>query len=342
MHRPWYATDVQVARAPDFKETARNQTEIRRAVDAASRTVDGDLQRRFYPEVATREFTRIGWNARSCRPILFLDRHELVALDTLTVDGTAVDAANLVLRPQDGPPFSRIEFTDNAGVKARAVDVQITGTWGYDDRTASAGELAAAVDDTATTTVDVTDSAAVGTGDLLNIEAERVLVTDRTMLDTDQDLAADLTASVADTTVTVADGTGYSVGEVLLLDSERMLVVDIAGNELTVRRAWDGSVLAAHIAPADILALRRLTVERGVLGTTAATHAQGTAVTGQVYPGPVMAYTVALALQELLGESSGYGRGVAVSGSETQIGGRGLDQIRNDAQRSHGRPFLVR
>lgn len=337
---PWYVSADKVARALDSKETARNQIEIERAVSAASRSVDGDLLRRFYPEVATYSFAR----PAGCGRVLFLDNEidvDLVSLGTLTVDGAAVAADDFDLLPADGPPFSRIEFGTSVsfGSTRRPIRAADT-TWGYDDRTASAGDLAAAISDTTGTGVDVTDSAVIGVGDLLNIETERVVVTDRAMLDTGQDLAADLAASVADTTVTVADGTGYSVGEVLLVDSERMLVVDIAGNDLTVRRAWDGSVLAAHTAPTDILALRRLTVERGVLGTTAATHTQGTAVTRQVYPGPVVAYTVALALQELLGESSGYGREVAVSGSGTQVGGRGLDQIRDDARRGYRRILL--
>lgn len=331
--RPWYATREAVKAAPDVKETARNDRQVDRAIDAASRSVDGELKRRFYPEVATRSFP-----APRGR-VLFPG--DLVTVDTLTTSGIAVSAADFDLLPVTGPPFTRIEFDGMVSYGADRRPVEIAGTWGYDDRAAPAGQLAAAVGDTTTTTVDVTDSAAVGVGDLLNIETERVLVADREMLDTGQDIGADLTASVADTTVAVADGTGYSVGEVLLIDSERVLVVDVAGNDLTVRRAWDGSVLAAHTAPADISALRRLTVERGVLGTTAASHTLGTAVTRQLYPGPVVALTVALALQELLGEPSGYGRQIAVSGSETQIGGRGLDQIRDDAKRSHGLILLA-
>lgn len=326
--RPWYATREAVKAAPDVKETARNDRQVDRAIDAASRSVDGELKRRFYPEVATRSFPAPGGR------VLFPG--DLVTVDTVTASGAAVSAADFDLLPVTGPPFTRIEFDGSVSYGADRRAIEIAGTWGYNDETEPAGELAAAVADATTTTVDVTDAAAVGVGDLLSIEAERILVADRAMLDTGQDLAANLTASVADTTVTVADGIGYSVGEILLIDSERMLIVDIAGNELTVRRAWDGSVLASHTAPADILALRRLTVERGVLGTTAASHLQGTAVTRQMYPGPVVALTVALALQELLGEPSGYGRQISVSGSETQIGGRGLDQIRDDAQRSHG------
>lgn len=334
---PWYASRGAVKAAPDIKETARSDTEVDRAVGAASRAVDGDLRSRFYPEVATYTFPA------PRRRTLFFDgvQADLVTLDTLTVDGTAVADADRDLLPIVGPPFHRIEFDSSISYGPDRRPVSITGTWGYDNRTEPAGALSAAVADTTTTTVDVTNSAAVGVGDLLTIDTERIVTAAKGQLDTGQDLVDSLDADLADTAVTVADGTGYAVGEVLLVDNERMLVVAIAGNELTVRRSYDGSTLAAHIIGADIFAPRRLTVERGALGTTAASHLVDAAVARQIYPGPVVALTVALALQELLGEQSGYGRETAVSGAEAQIGGRGLDLIRDDARRGYRRLLLA-
>src|SRR3546814_19132909 len=75
-----------------------------------------------------------------------------------------------------------------------------------------------------------------------------------------------------DQTVDVTDGTLFFVGELILIDSERMRIVDITGNNLTVVRAYGGATLAAHSLGADVYVSRRLTVDRGALGTTAAPH----------------------------------------------------------------------
>ncbi len=88
-----------------------------------------------------------------------------------------------------------------------------------------------------------------------------------------------------------------------------MLITDIAGNVLTVKRAWDGSVLATHVG-ATVYAPRLLTVVRGVLGTAAATHLNGAAVAVHAVPGLVRELAVAEALNLFLQESAGYARTV--------------------------------
>jgi hypothetical protein len=127
-----------------------------------------------------------------------------------------------------------------------------------------------------------------------------------------------VSALASDVTIAVTTGTSYTVGEILLLDSERMLIVDIAGNNLTVKRAWDGTVLAAHTG-STIYAPRRLTVTRGAVGTTAATHSNGAAITRHVVPGLIKELCVAEALNTLLQETGGYSR-VIGTGNARAIG----------------------
>lgn len=329
---PWYATREQVKRAFDVKSTARADAQVDRALASASRDVDGDLRREFFPRQLTVTLSR----PRRCT--LFFGRElefDLVAASSVVVSGAAVDPGDFDLLPPDGPPFSRLEFDRSVRFGSERRPVEIAGTWGYDDRTDPAGELAAALSDATGTTVDVSDSAAIGVGDLVTVESERMVVTGNVMLDTTQDLAGGVSASSAEVAVIVADGSTFSAGEVILVDSERMLIVDIDGNTLVVKRAWDGTVLAGHSIGADILALRRLTVERGALGSTAATHAIATPVRRQVYPGPVVAYTVAIAENRYLKEITGQGGEVAGRGVKTT-----LEMIRDDARRSYRRLLL--
>lgn len=338
----WYATLEDVKRALDVAETARSNGQVSRVIDSASRSVEGLLKRRFYPQTATRTKD---WpnhqHARAWR--LWLDKDELVSVSALTAGGVTIPAADYFLEPaNDGPPFTHIEIDLDsssafaaAGTHQRAIS--ITGVFGHSADEDPAGALAAAIGTTTTTTINVTDSEAIGIGDIIKIDNERMIVTGKSMLDTAQNLGTSLTAANNNVTVAVTTGSAYHVDETILVDSERMLIVDIAGNNLTVKRAWDGSVLAAHTAPADIYALRTLTVTRGALGTTAATHTDATAITRHAVPSLVRDLTIAEAISTLQQETSGYARTAGSGDSERLVGGRGLADIRAEAIARYGR-----
>ena len=292
----WYATREDVKGAADIAETAYANARIDRALEAASRAVDKLCHRVFYPEYRTMTWdwpNRQG--AKSWR--LWLDANELISVTTLTSGDDTLAGGDYFLRPDDGPPYRRVEINlastrafDNDATHQRAIS--ITGLYGYTDITETAGQLAAAIATDSTTTVDVTDSAAVGVGQLIKVGSERMVVTDKSMLTTGQTLQTAMTADTSAATCAVSNGAAYAAGEVILLDSERMLIEDIAGNNLIVRRAFDGSALATHTG-STIYARRRLTVERGVLGSTAATHLVSASVRRQVFPGPVRRLTIA-------------------------------------------------
>lgn len=327
--RPWYVTREQVKRASEVKSTMRSDAQVDRLIGAASRDVEGDLHRTFYPVVATYDFPAPDGD------ILYLEFEldvDLVELDMLSVDGAAVDPADFQLLPLEGPPFTMIQFKERIVSSAKR-PIEGAGIWGYDNVTAAAGQLAAAVPDATSTEVEVTDSAAVGVGDLLTVEAEKLMVADKVMLDTGQNLGGDLTASTADRTVAVQDGTAFAAGEVLLVDAEKMLITDIAGSQLVVLRAWDGSVPATHTAPVDIFAPRQLSVQRGALGTIAATHADGSGVARQVYDELVVAYAAALT-QYWLRQEQAMQTGQDVSGAGAQVV---LDEARRAARKALGR-----
>jgi hypothetical protein len=341
MATPWYATRDEVMRALDFKDSARMSGQVDRAIESASRSIEGLLRRKFYPQVATRYKD---WpNRQYARPWrLWLDQDELISVTTLTSGGTAVAASDFFLEPANsGPPYTHIEIDLDSSAAFSAGDthqrsVQIVGVFGYSAEDEPAGALAEALD-ASETAVDVTNSALIGVGHIIKVESERMLVTGKSMLDTTQNTGGALTASTSDVTVAVTTGTAYAVDEIILVNSERMLIVDIAGNNLTVKRAWDGTVLAAHGSGSDIYAPRTLTVTRGALGTTAATHADTTAITRHAVPGLVRELCVAEAINSIQQETSGYARTVGEGENSREASGRGLREIRNDALAAYGR-----
>jgi hypothetical protein len=339
----WYCTREDFKSALDSKLTARDDRQADRAIDAGARSLEGLLRRRFYPLTETRTFD---WpNDQHARPWrLWLDDNELVSVSALSSGGTSIASSDYFLRPDTGPPFNRIEIDLDSsaafgGGNTHQRDISVTGVWGYDAETDPAGALENAIADTTGTSVDVTDGSLVGVGSILVCESERMVVTGRQALDTAVDTGTSLTASAADD---VLDADVGAVGEVLVVGSERMLVVDDLGTTRAVKRAWDGTTLAAHSSGADVLALRTLTVERGALGSTAATHADATALTTVAFPGLVRTLNIAEAINIYEQERAGWARTAGNAEAEREAVGRALRDLRDRATFEFGRKARAR
>ncbi|MEV6181348.1 hypothetical protein [Streptomyces sp. NPDC052015] len=347
----WYATREDVMRALDVKLTARNSAQIDRALESASRGVEDLCHRRFYPVQATRYFD---WPSSQYRPSwrLWLDDNELISLTTLVSGGVTIPSTDYFLEPnRSGPPYSRIEIDLDSsaaygGGDTHQRDIQVTGLFGYRNTETQVGALAEALDASETAVdVNAATSAVVGVGSIVRVDSERMIVTGRQMLDTGQNVGGSgLTILPNNVTLTVSDGTAFAVDEILLVESERMLIVDIAGNNLTVIRAWDGSVIAAHAAGVDIYAARRLTVRRGALGTTAATHADATSLHRWDPPGLVRDLTIADAINRVLQEQAGYARTSKTStgAKSVSVETLSLETLRTQTYTAHGRKARLR
>ncbi|MEU0411726.1 hypothetical protein ABZ307_28445 [Streptomyces griseorubiginosus] len=340
----WYCTREDVKSALDFNETARNNGQIDRAIASASRSIEGLCRRVFYPQTATRYFD---WpneqTARSYR--LWLNSNEVISVSALTSGGVLLDPADYDLRRSDDldqAPYTRIEIdlSGNASFSAGSTfqrSVAVTGLFGYRDDETPLGVTVEALDASETgVDVDGPTAASVGVGSLLRIDDERLLVTGRSVLDTGQNLQTPVEANKSQTTIAVADASGFSAGEVILLDAERMLIADVAGTNLIVQRAWDGTPLAAHTG-SDVYAYRTLTVTRAGLGTTAASHTSSTPVLRFDFPGLVRELCVAEAVNALMQESSGFARLVGSGDNEREMQGKALRDIRQQAVASYGR-----
>lgn len=335
----FYATREEVKRALDSAETARNNSQVDRALAAATDAIEGLCHRRFYPEQRTMLWD---WpnaqHARSWR--LWLDANELISVTAMTSGGVTIPAPDRFLYPADGPPFTRLEIDLDSSSAFSSGDthqrsVSITGLFGYRNDEDPAGALAEALDDSETA-VDVTDSAAIGVGSIIRVDDERMIVTGKRMLTTGQTLQAPVDAQAKTVTLSVTNGAAYSVDEVILLDAERMLIVDIAGNSLIVKRAWDGSVLASHTG-STIYAPRSLTVERGALGTTAATHLTAAPIARHAPPGLIRQLAIAEALVELGQQTAGYVQQIRSSGSGAMKVVNTVQDIRDRAYAAYGR-----
>lgn len=339
----WYTTREAVKSALDSAETARNNVQVDRAIEAASRDAEKLCHRYFYPWTGTKYFD---WPDRNgSRPWrLWLGRNELVSVTGLVAGGVTIAPGDYLLEPaNDGPPYSHVEINLGSSAAFASGDthqraIAITGVW-YQLDEESVGELAANLGASTSATAAINWSTAeFGVGDVLRIDDERMTIRGRTMVDSTQNLGGPgLAANNADVTVPVTTGTAFASGQILLVGSERMLVVDVAGNNLTVKRAWDGSVIAPHTTAADIYTLTGVEVARAQLGTTLAAHSSGAAIYRHVPPGLVQAFTVAEALNTLLQEGSGYARTVRTGDAQSDASGAGLEDLRARVKRAHRR-----
>lgn len=323
--QPVYCTREDVKRATDIKETARNNYQIDRAIQSASRNIDKHMHRHFFMRDATRYWD---WpNSQRAYPWrLWLDDNELADVTSnvpvVTSGGVVIPSSAIFWGPwNNSPPYTSLEldrsksYSFGAGATPQR-SISITGTFGYNVDTDIGGTLAAAVVSTSATTITVSDGSLVGVGNLLIVDSERLLVQSRATATTGQtNITGVTTESMADNTITVSDGTAINVDEVLLIDQERMLTVDVTGNVVTVIRAWDGTVLATHSLASTIYAYRLLTVRRGQLGTTAATHLNAATVNVHRPPTLIRDLCIAEASVRVMSETSGYAEGGGAEGT---------------------------
>lgn len=348
IYRPCYATRESVKRALDVKSTARADWQVDEAIQSSSESVEGTLHRVFYPTTAVRY---VDWpNSQATYPWrVYLDEAEIadvtVNVPVVTSGGNVIPNADIFWgNPRYAPPYTYFELNRASNAtfgqgNTPQWDIGIAASFGFWIQSAPADVLAAAVSTTAATAITVTGActAAVGVGDNILIGAERMLVTDKAMADTGQAQQSGLTtANTADVALGVSAGADYANGEILQLDAEQLLVTSVAGNTLTVVRAWNGSVLATH-SGAEVYGLRTLTVQRGALGTTAATYPNGAAIAVHVAPRLVAALSRAKAMYQILGEQSGYTMTRSSGQAKSAKAGISIPDLETDCYQTYGR-----
>jgi hypothetical protein len=347
--RPSYCSREDVKRAPDFEGTARGNAQIDRAIQSVSDLIDGELHRVFYPRDATYKFD---WPNSSFAPPwrLWFGQWDLIAATSVeSPHGTTIPLSTVIFRPvnrKPGWPYTHMEIDRSTSSAFGAgptpqLAIWMTGTWGFTADTDPAGTLTAAVSDTTGTTVTVSDSSLLGVGDLAIVDSERMLVTERRMVDTTVAFTGLSSASAADNILGVPDGTKFSAGEVLQFDTERCLVSSVTGNSLELARAWDGTILAAHTS-GTIYAARQLTVARGQLGTAAATHSNAAPVSRHRPPGLIRDLGIAESVNRVLQETSGYARTVGGPDGAMPAPGVALADLWDEARTTYGRKARTR
>ena len=259
--------------------------------------------------------------------------------------GIIIPAAQIFWgNPRYAPPYTYMELnratTAEFGVgDTPQRDVAIAGTYGYWIQSRPAGDLTADVAPS-DTTIQISNSYAIGVGDTITIDSERMLVSDKQLIDTGLSYSGASTAMSNDNVIGVASGAAWNVGEEIGIDSELMLIQNIIANSLYVLRAYDGTQLAAH-SGSTIYAFRQCTVLRGSFGTTAASHDyDATTISALIYPADVHELAIAEALNTVAQKTGAYAR-VMAQGSSV-VPGVGLPDLRDRTKTAYGRNLRQR
>jgi len=352
----WYTSRERVKRAVGISGTDFHDR-LDDLIEAMSRRVEAWTHRRFIPITQTRLYEWppvLSYGRRSRSTVLELDA-DLLSVTTLQTKAqdsspTTISSSDYFLEPNSPGPdgvtrYDRIEIDTSSTAAFESGDtsqrsISVAGSWGYSAETRSAGTVGSGLSSDATaTTMVCSNGAAIDVGDTLLIESEQIFVSDRTnAAEPNADLLdGALTATKSQVAVTVDSGSRYSAGEIILVDSEKMRVVSITGNVLTVERAVDASVLAAHNNNEAVHVFRSLTIERGVNGTTAATHANATAISKYEPPFDIAALVRGEAIAAFKQESGGWAGTVGAGEGERELAGTALSSFRHDTIHNYRR-----
>ena len=370
-----YCNRTDAQRSVDLKDGLDANAALDRALMSAADVIDGELHRVFYPSDDTRFFdwpnaggSGGGQYAEPWR--LWTNENDMVALTSLVTGGTTIPLNQVFLEPvnnpQKGRPFytyleldrsSTAAFGGNSQTPQHAI--QVTGTWGYGADADLAGTLAVSVA-SGDTTVTTSDGSRMGPGDLMILGygrgtapyptkagyagsiapylGERILVTDVATVATGltQSGGGVTTISSSDQALTWTGTGSLNAGEVIVLDQEDMLVEQVVAGIATVRRAWNGTTLAAH-SGATVYAFRQLSVIRAQLGTTAAAYSSGANVWKHRVPPLIHDLAIAEAANQVMQEGSGYARTVGSGESAHPAPGIALADKWDEARTRHGR-----
>ena len=336
----WYCGRDAVKRAAGIWGAERDQ-HVDRAIESFSRRIDSETHRRFIPRTQTRLFRWPQLQPMEAT-ILWLDE-DLISITTLQAKAqdstpTTIAAADYFLEPNNTqPPYDRIEIDLSSTAAFESGDtpqrsISVAGSWGYSDTKRSAGTIDDAGGISATdTSLIVSDASLLDVGNTLLIQSEQLFVSNRAFAALGTillNMVGNLGAGKATVTVTVDASHGVKAGEVIRIDSEQMYVEAVSGNDLTVVRAYNGTVLASHNDNTAIHINRTLTVERGVNGTTAATHADATAIDVYEPPFDIQELCLAETIAALAQEGAGWGRVVGAGEAAREMDGRGIADLR--------------
>ena len=338
----WYCSREDVKNAAALRGASMNNT-VDLIIEAQSRAIDNSIGRFFIPKTMVKTYRWPPENNYDAN-LLVLDDW-LISVTTLKTKAqnsspTTISSSDYFLEPNRSSvggssiaPYHRIEIDLSSTSSFESGDtpqrsIEVTGSWGYNGQTNSAGTVSSGLSSSAAATSFTCSSGTlINVGNTILIDSEQLFVSGRSNAQVGSEALTGSVAALQSTvTVPVTTGSNWSVGETIQVNSEKMFIESITSNNLTVQRAYDGSVLAAHSSSDAVHGFRVLTVERGINGTTAATHANSADISLYIVPSDIQLLVVQESIAAFYRLESGENRSVSPD----------LERMRNMVLHSYG------
>lgn len=309
---------------------------VDRIIEGISDEIEKATRVYFIPRTETRLFRWPNTHSRGTHMWLNTGLISIATLQTKAQDAspTTISSSDYFLEPQEfGPPFNRIEIDVSSNAAFEPGDtpqrsISVLGEWGYSANTRVAGAVAGAgLGTTSATEFVCSNGSLVDVGDTLLIESEKLFVSERAFAALGSVLINDaaVTASMADNVITLDASHGVLAGETIQLEAEQLYVISVATNDITVIRAFNGTILAAHADDTPVQTNRTLTVTRGQNGSTAATHADTTVISKYIPEMSVVNLALDASVAKYHQESAGWGGSTGKSGAASPFTGQDLE-----------------
>jgi len=245
-------------------------------VAAMSRVIEKITGRKFYPTTEQRKFD---WqdSHRLC-----LDYDDLLSVSAFADDdgNGSIATSNVVLIPaNENPKYEILIKPQNDQMvytNYRDQAIHITGDWGYSNDSFVAEVTSPEFADETGTSMALSDGSIVQVGHTILINSERMFVEDLVTTDFAQNTSEAL--DIFEKSIDVPTPGNFAIGEVIRIDDEDMLIERIDSGSIVVERGYNATVAVTHVTSSDIHVYRTYTVQRGVFGSTAATHSSGDSI----------------------------------------------------------------
>lgn len=291
----------------DMKEPGVDEARMLQAIMEACDYLSKEIGW-FIPVTFTRSY-----NGRGFRELIVAP---LIAITTITNDGTSLVSTDYILKPDHGywpnGPYGIIHVDPDAvnlGSWADELDgVVIAGRWGLYERSVVTG---ATVQDNpqsdSQTTLKVSDGGKISPGMVLYIGTEQELVTGWGAV-TASVTTLNGAVAVADDYITLVNSTLVNLGEIVRVNLEDMKIraINTTTHKAYVYRQWNGTARAAHTTSTAVDVYRTVNVDRGVNGSTAAAHVQAVAISRLIPPSDVQLLAKKVATLIINQAKSGY------------------------------------
>lgn len=279
---PWYIGLETLKQYMGIRSDTKDDRIIA-LVGGASRFLEGQTGRKFYPTTAKRKFD---WSDSLFIEFEYDDLIGGTLTEFLDENGDAtITLADLLFEPADTDPKVRIKISPDKDHFTYVINkeqaLHLTADWGYTAEKADTGVTTPTISSAIQASLSISDGSKVEVGWTLLLDSttakERVFIEDVLTVASGQ--TVNEAVNDYEENIDVTSPATFFKGEVIQVDNEDMKILRVDSASLRVIRGYNGTTPVSHSNSVAISVYRDYQMRRGLFGSTAASSiASGLAV----------------------------------------------------------------